>query len=800
MYFNIFKLNLSFKEKISYLAVISALSTSLVPLSVLAADNLTNSNKSSNKSSNKTQAEQALMKQEFSFDISAGNLSVALKQFNQQTGMQLFYRHSVINNKINPAIKGKFSVEAILNQLLGSSLRFIIKQNNTLVILNINTKDTKKALQAIEQDLVVEGIEHITVIGGLYQGYAEHNPTSGTKLNTPWLQVAQSVSVITKQEISDKGAIRFGQVLDGVSGVNATLGEGARDQFVIRGFDALFDTYRDGMRDDASYQAYRSLANIERVEVVKGAAGSLYGRGSAGGLINLITKKADGRSIKNFSVSLNSASSFETKADLGGQLNDKVNGRVNIAYRKGQRFMDNSDYDDFFIAPVLRAELSDSTQLDIELEYLKQNLVPYRGVPSVGGLPLDLGVKTNLSATNDYQKLSSLRGGLALSHHLSDELTWINRLSYSHIALKQKGSRNSEPADGKMSQTVVNFGFDPQSTLTFQSELTWQTENNALLLGLDSNNLDRETIVALAANARTVDLSAPQAGQSTDPGFKANRNNQVKAIGIYAQDVINIGQFSILAGLRFDKFTTRQTPHQEESYTIEADEISPRLGLVYQFNDDVSAYITSGRSYQLPWGGGYIKSTKAKMMKSDLKETGIKAYLLDKSLMLNAAIFNIDREDPVTNDEGQVIDVVDGQHQGFELEVRGQINPAWNVSAGYSYLDAIDKTNNSKPNDVSDHLFSAWTDYQFSSGLSIGGGVQHVGDRYAGNNEAVLLKAYSLLTATASYQWQQHTLRLNINNITDKNYYIGATSGGSGKHQIGYGAPRQVQVTYSLSL
>jgi iron complex outermembrane receptor protein len=194
-----------------------------------------------------------------------------------------------------------------------------------------------------------------------------------------------------------------------------------------------------------------------------------------------------------------------------------------------------------------------------------------------------------------------------------------------------------------------------------------------------------------------------------------------------------------------------QHPHQQESYTIEADELSSRLGVVFQFNDDVSAYITSGRSYQLPWGGGYIEDTKAKMMKSELKEIGIKAYLLDESLMLNAAVFTIDREDPVTND-------------------------------------------------VSDHLFSAWTDYQFSSGLSIGGGIQHVGDRYASNNEAVLLKAYTLLSATAAYQFQQHTLRLNINNITDKSYYIGATSGGSGKHQIGYGSTRQVQVTYSIGL
>jgi iron complex outermembrane receptor protein len=794
MSFNGCNVNFSFKPKIIYVVVIAALFTSVVPLSVSAAtDNL-------NNTSHKSHADHQLIKQKFNLDINAGNLSVALKKFSQQTGMQLFYRHNVVNNKTNQAIKGKFSVENTLNQLLGLSLRYIIKKNNTLVILSIDNKDTNKALQDIEQELVTDGIEHISVIGGLYQGYAEHNPTSGTKLNTPWLQVAQSVSVITKQEIADKGAIRLGQVLDGVSGVNATLGEGARDQFVIRGFDALFDTYRDGMRDDASYQAYRSLANVERVEVVKGAAGALYGRGSAGGLINLITKKADGRSIKNFTVSFNSENYFETKADLGGQLTDGINGRVNIAYRKGDRFMDNSDHDDFFIAPVLQVELPNSTQLDIELEYLKQNLVPYRGVPSVDGLPLNLGIKTNLSATNDYQKLTSLRGGFALRHYFNNELMWINRLSYSHISLKQKGSRNAEPADGKMSQTVVNFGFDPQTTLTFQSELTWQTEHNALLLGLDTNNLDRETISAVANNARSVDLLAPQTGPSTNPGFKPNRNNQVDAIGIYAQDVINIGQFSILAGLRFDKLTTKQTPHQQEIYTIEADELSPRLGVVYQFNDDVSAYITSGRSYQLPWGGGYIKDTKAKMMKSDLKEIGIKAYLLDESLMLNTAFFTIDREDPVTNDAGQVIDVIDGQHQGFELEVRGQINPAWNISAGYSYLDAIDKKTNIKPNDVSDHLFSAWTDYQFSSGLSIGSGIQHVGDRYAGNNETVLLKAYTLLSATAAYQWQQHTLRLNINNITDKIYYIGATSGGSGKHQIGYGSPRQVQVTYSIGL
>ncbi len=116
----------------------------------------------------------------------------------------------------------------------------------------------------------VEANETVQVVGHRYEGYAEHMPQSGTKTDVEWLDVPQAVSVVTKTEMQDRGAVRLVDALDGVAGVNNTLGEGSRDQFVIRGFDALNDMYRDGMRDDGTLQSYRSLANIERVEVVKG--------------------------------------------------------------------------------------------------------------------------------------------------------------------------------------------------------------------------------------------------------------------------------------------------------------------------------------------------------------------------------------------------------------------------------------------------------------------------------------------------------------------------------------------------
>ena len=163
-----------------------------------------------------------------------------------------------------------------------------------------------------EQEMADETLQ---VIGHQYQGYAENMPQSGTKTDVDWLDVPQAVSVVTQTEIEDRGAVRLVDTLDGVAGVNNTLGEGSRDQFVIRGFDALHDMYRDGMRDDGTLQSYRSLANIERVEVVKGPAGALYGRGSAGGIINLVTKRANGDNFTSVKGSVGSNSQFVGQLD-----------------------------------------------------------------------------------------------------------------------------------------------------------------------------------------------------------------------------------------------------------------------------------------------------------------------------------------------------------------------------------------------------------------------------------------------------------------------------------------------------
>lgn len=643
-------------------------------------------------------------------------------------------------------------------------------------------------------------LDQASVEAQQYQGYAEYSPTSGSKTDLPWLKVPQSVSVVTKAEMEDKGALRLVDALDGVAGVNNTLGEGSRDQFVIRGFDALNDTYRDGMRDDGNLQSFRSLANVERVEVVKGPAGALYGRGSAGGLINIVTKRADGRDITALTTSAGSDSRFSGQVDVGRKLTDNVNGRVNVEYREGDSYVDHVDYQDYFIAPTVRIAVGAQHVVDLDLEYQHQEVMPYRGVPSKDGKPVDVPVDTFYGGTNDYQESDSIR--LAIHHQMTinDQLQWVNRASWNQIELEQKGTRQGKVTDDEVSQTVNNFGYDPRTTSTLQSEITWQTEQNQLLAGVDYNVIDIDLLLAKDTSLSPQDINDPVTRATPNPGFDPFRTNKTATFGAYLQDVFTYKKLSVLGGLRYDKMELEQRKEGADLETMDDNKVSYRTGLVYQLTDEFSAYASLGRSWQLPYAGIYINPKLAELFKTDLQEIGVKAFMLDDRLMLNAALFQIDQEQPQTDTNGDVVDKKEFRHKGIELEARGQISEVWNISAGYSYLDAEDKETGFKPNDVSDHLFSLWTTYYLTPEFKFGGGVKYVGDRYAGNNEATKLDAYSKVDLMAAYQWQQHKLQLNLDNVFDEKYALGATGGGSGLNQVGYGAPFEVMLSYRYSM
>ncbi|MGF1833017.1 TonB-dependent receptor [Photobacterium sanguinicancri] len=638
--------------------------------------------------------------------------------------------------------------------------------------------------------------EVVQVYGHAYQGYAEHAPQSGTKTDVAWLDVPQSVSVVTSTEMEDRGAVRLVDALHGVAGVNNTLGEGSRDQFVIRGFDTLNDTYRDGLRDDGNLQSYRSLANIERVEVVKGAAGALYGRGSAGGLINLVTKRANGASFTRVKAGIGSNNKYTGQLDSSMALSDSINGRVNLEYRKADSFVDHVNSEDYFIAPTVRISPADGHTLDLDMEYAHQELVPYRGVPSKDGKPVGVPTNTFYGGTNDYQESDSLRLALDYEWLINNDLKWNNRASWNKIELQQKGTRQGTVTGDQVSQTVNNFGYDPRTTTTLQSELVWDTGMNQLMVGADYNQINIDLTLASNKTIPSKDIYDPTVGPTPDPGFAPFRDNVTKTTGLYIQDVVTFGDLSLIGNVRYDKMELEQQKVGKEKEYLSDNKVSYRAGAVYRITNDVSTYATLARSWQLPYSGIYINPKLAEFFHTDLQELGVKAYLLDDALMLNAALFQIDQEQPKTNTDGDVVDKTEARHKGIELEIRGQITQKWNISAGYSFLDAKDKKTGKKPNDVSDHLFSLWSTYQLTENWRFGGGAKYVGERFSGNSEAVSLGDYTTVDLMTAYTLDQHKIQLNASNIFNEKYILGATNGKSGLNQIGYGAPAEFMLTY----
>ncbi|MFA0707020.1 TonB-dependent receptor, partial [Vibrio sp. 10N.222.48.A3] len=288
----------------------------------------------------------------------------------------------------------------------------------------------------------------------------------------------------------------------------------------------------------------------------------------------------------------------------------------------------------------------------------------------------------------------------------------------------------------------------------------------------------------------------PVVGATPDPGFKPFRDNTTTTTGIYLQDVYTLGDLSVIGNVRYDSMELEQQKAGKAQEKLDDNKVSYRGGLVYRINNDMSVYASLARSWQLPYSGIYINPKLAEFFHTDLKEVGAKAYLLDNALMLNAAIFQIDQEQPQTNINGDVINKIEARHQGIELEARGQITELWDISVGYSYLDAEDKDTGKKPNDVSDHLFSLWSTYQLYENWRLGGGVKYVGDRYAGNNEAVALGDYTTVDLMAAYTTGRHKVQANAYNVLGEKYILGATSGKSGTNQIGYGAPAEFMLSY----
>lgn len=644
-----------------------------------------------------------------------------------------------------------------------------------------------------------------------HYGYSVPVATSATKIPTLLRDIPQSIQVVSQELMQSQAALSMQDVLRNVSGVSLHLGEGRRDQVYIRGFSAVNDSFIDGVRDDAPY--YRDLSNIEQIEVLKGPASALFGRGSSGGIVNRVTKKPDvERPIGEASVVTGSYGMKRTTGDLGRAVNDGK-----LAFRLIGAYEDSGSHRDFFgierytVAPSAVWRPSQNTQFLGQVEHLQDRRLPDRGIPSVNGIPADVRAGAYYGyPQDDFLKHRVTSESLTFDHRFSSG--WTVRNIFRHTNYKTDFSTTA--ANGVRfvnGQTLVSrqqYNADQNQGNYFdQTEASttgtlWGMRHTVLMgveVGTQNTGMLRFNGTAPDVSLVNPVLTPPRysATPAIDNAFHGG------VFGLYLQDQISIStRWKALVGARRDRF--RQTLDDRSSRNVDlgrTDQVwSPRAGLVYQPTGWMSIYSSYSRSFQ-PSGEGLSLAANNADLKPEITqnyEIGSKTDLLGGRMTATVAVFRLDRTnikttDPV--DPNRLVLVGRQRTDGAEVSLSGSLRPRWNVYGGYAWLATkILRSNNvstgvrlegNRAGHIPLHSASLWSTYSFENGFGFGSGFIYAGDRFTSNDNLVVLPGYARVDATVFYRARRYEAAVNLRNLLNNRYFETA----QGNFQIFPGAP-----------
>ncbi|MCU6499451.1 TonB-dependent siderophore receptor [Rugamonas sp. A1-17] len=652
----------------------------------------------------------------------------------------------------------------------------------------------------------IQTMQQVTVTGasdGLAAG------ASGIKAQGSLLDAPQSVSVVTQENLRNRAALTSKDALDYVSSVVAGQGEGRRDEFYIRGFYSLRDTSLDGVRDDTLYS--RDLATVEKIEVIKGAAAALYGRGSAGGLINRVSKQPRAKQETEVSATFGSDNERRVSVDAGGALNDTINGRLIAVYDSGDSYRDVVEHTRKLLAPSVKFALSPATSLLLQAEVQREDRTPDRGVPSLAGRPVAVPPSTFYGESYDYTSTDSDMARVKLEHRFNDRLKLENTFQYSRTELEGVNTRNRRVnADNTVSRQITYFP-QTQRNLINQTELAYTLDQHALLAGVELSDQKRDVVTAQTGIGLPVNLYAPQHVLPA-PNLGAlpvalNNGFTAKTQALYLQDQITIApQWKALAGVRFDRFQQEQTNRLTKVFSERTDNVvSPRAGVVYQPVDGQSWYLNLSRSSQ-PGGGDllYTGSTplsQVKPLQTDLQEVGYKQEWLGGRISTTAALFRIEQRNQLTLDPTdpaglRQLQVGKQRNEGVELELQGALWQGGRLNASYTYNNARIVASNDIPSGNRAEMTprqraSLWVDQELGGAWSAGVGAILSGDQFALSDNTVRLPGYVRVDAALIYRARQYEVRVKLNNVGNARFYESAIN----NVQIQPGAPRNASVT-----
>ena len=661
-----------------------------------------------------------------------------------------------------------------------------------------------------------EDVEEVIVKGNVL--YSDQ--VTALKTPVPVLNVPQTVSIVTDEDIRKQGFRQIGDIVRYTPGVNTSQGEGHRDAVVFRGVRSTADFFQDGVRDDVQY--YRSLYNVEQVEILRGPNALLFGRGGTGGVINRVSKKAVlGETFGAIDFGVDDFGASDIAVDYNSTNSDSSAFRVMIHSDALENHRDFYDGDRLGINPTVKIKMSDKTTLDLSYEYADHERFIDRGIPTENGKPVKRfkNITFGDSKGDNLQTLKADIFRANLSTDFSDtskgNLTVVSsefeKMYKNYYASSYTAGASVVTMDGYLDPTerentivtgnIVNemqIG-SATHTILFGGELIDTTNKNKRYDTDWSTTADDNEVLNIT---RPMDFTVNSAGVATNNDFTADLNRQtqsdIEVTSIYIQDQIDVSEnLKVMIGGRHDTFDiTVKDVKNGTAQSREDKEFSPRAGIIYKPKENVSYYYSYSESF-LPRSGEQFKALSASSAALDpdvyeSSEIGVKVAIND-DLSFVAAYFDSEQtravRDSVTGETNEIVGLV---VDGFELELKGKVSDKMSLVAGISKMDG-QTSSGGEPREIPDHTLSFFATYDLTDKFAWSLGMTRQGESNIGNNNPDrVLPSYTRIDFAANYQIADDlSFTMNIENLTDTLYFPHSHS----SHQASVGEPFNIRIS-----
>jgi iron complex outermembrane receptor protein len=656
--------------------------------------------------------------------------------------------------------------------------------------------------------------EELVVTGEGQRGYRVPNASTATKTDTPIRDIPASIQVIPQAVIRDQGATSIRETVRNVSGVTfATSFGNRREDFITRGFEA--DQFENGFSTSSVQRTQTDLANIERIEVLKGPASVLFGLADPSGIINFVTKQPLRDPFYELNFTAGSYGFYRPTLDFSGPLTADKNlaYRLNIAYENAGSFRDRVQTERIFVAPTLAWQLSPDTKVSLEVSYLHDARPIDRGLVVLSNNRVaDIPISRYLGDPEKQENFNETRIALYLDQRFNPNLSMRSALRYTVSTESGPGATlqifggSDNDRDFSLFDSIGNQHYD---TLNFQNDLIGKFKTGSIehtvLFGLEYRR-EASSFFSQSRSAGTIDIFNPSYNFTFGP-FDPRDTGETKTnfFGVYLQDQIKLLEnLKLVLGGRFDTYHNDDTFDGETTKT-NADAFSPRVGLVYQPIPEVSLYGSYSRSFT-PVEGTNASGTPFEPQHGAGYEVGIKTELLAGRLSSTLAFYNTTLSNIVTQDPNNPlfsVQVGEQRSRGIEFDLAGEILSGWKVIASYAHTDAtITKDNTfavgNRLNNVPRDGASLWTTYTFQKGnlkgFGFGFGAFVVGDRAGDLDNSFIADGYTRLDAALFYERDNVRAALNFKNLSDIRYLEGTQD----RSQVIPGAPFTVEGTISI--